>query len=652
MPEFVFFKDFALVLLAALGGGLLAHALRQPLILGYIIGGLLIGPLTSHGSSPDGHLLELLAQVGVILLMFGLGLEFSFRELLSVRRDALIGGPLGVALMIALTVGLGSLLRWPLAESLFAGAVVSVVSTMVLVKILMERRELVTEHGRVMVGVSIVEDLAVVILMILLPTIGQAQRGDLIQLLLAFGRALLILAPVVWLARRAVPALMEMVARTKSVELFLLVALGISLGTAVLTASLGLSPAMGAFLAGLIISESPFVHETLARILPLRDSFVALFFVSVGTLIDPQLLFQNWALLVVLLVLIIPVKGSVRAGLTRLAGRPWRVALLVGVGFTQIGEFSFVIAKLGLDQKLISPEFYNATLAASLVSILLNSIWMRLASRSLQTRTLSTKTHLAELPISDKKHVILCGYGRMGSLLGTALEKFQIPHTVIDLDSKVVQSLKEQGVSCIYGDAGNETVCRQAHPEMASLAVLLLPDSNCARQAFRNLKTLNPELSVIARAHWDSDREALFREGATEVIQPEFEGGTEVIRHAFVNLGIPALSLESYLHQLREERYGRVLQGWLEREASFEKLQKVQEVEIGKGSAFENLSLKDARVRERTGVSVMSIKKHNGSVMTNPPSETVMAAGDRVTVIGLSTQLLEFLELARAGPKN
>ncbi|MBI1742717.1 cation:proton antiporter, partial [Candidatus Acetothermia bacterium] len=293
MPELAFFKDFALVLLAALGGGLLAHALRQPLILGYIVGGLAISPFTTHAASPNGHALDLLAQVGVILLMFGLGLEFSLRDLLSVRRDALLGGPLGIALMISLTVGVGNLLGWALEQSLFAGAIVAVTSTMVLVKMLMERQELATEHGRVMVGISIVEDLAVVVLLILLPAIGQAQQGNLLGLLVAFGRALLILAPVVLLAMRAVPAMMEVVARTKSVELFLLVALGISLGTAVFTASLGLSPAMGAFLAGLIISESPFVHETLARILPLRDSFVALFFVSVGTLIDPGLLLGN-----------------------------------------------------------------------------------------------------------------------------------------------------------------------------------------------------------------------------------------------------------------------------------------------------------------------------------------------------------------------
>jgi CPA2 family monovalent cation:H+ antiporter-2 len=652
MLELIFFKDFALVLLAALAGGLLAHALRQPLILGYIIGGLVISPFTTPPSSPDGQALDLLAQVGVILLMFGLGLEFSLKELLSVRREALIGGPLGIALLIGITIGLGTLLGWSLDQSLVAGAIVSVVSTMVLVKLLMQRGELSTEHGRIMVGISIVEDLAVVVLMLLLSAVGQAQQGHVFELFMALGRALVILIAVVWLARRAVPAVMGIVARTKSAELFLLVALGISLGTAVFTASLGLSLAMGAFLAGLIISESPFVHETLARILPLRDSFVALFFVSMGTLIDPQLLVENWTLLAFFLFLIIPIKGTVRAGLTLLTGRPWRVALLVGVSFTQIGEFSFVIAKLGLDERLISTELYNATLAASLVTILLNSLWVQITARSLRTLAPSRATDTLVTEDNLKNHVILCGYGRMGSLIGAALENFNMPYVVIDLDSKTVKHLKERGVPSTYGDAGNERVCQSADPARAALAVLVLPDSESARRAFRALKTLNPALPIITRAHWDSDREALFREGATEVIQPEFEGGNQMIRHVFVHLGIPAASLEAYLHQLHEQRYGRVLQGWLEREATLDKLQKMQEVEIQANSALVNLSLKDAKMRERMGVSVLSVKKRDGSVIANPPPEIVLTAGDRLVVIGLASQLLEFLEWTRAEPKD
>jgi CPA2 family monovalent cation:H+ antiporter-2 len=647
MTDFAFIKDFSLVLIAALGGGLLAHALRQPLILGYIVGGLLIGPFTSHPTSSNGQVLELLAQVGVILLMFGLGLEFSLRELLSVRREALIGGPLGIALMIGLTLGLGAWLGWPLEQSLFAGAIVAVVSTMVMVKVLIDRQELSTEPGRVMIGISIIEDLAVVVLMILLPAVGQAEQGNLGELFSALGRALLILAPVLVLARRAVPALMELVARTKSVELFLIVALGVSLGTAVFTASLGLSPALGAFLAGLIISESPFVHETLARILPLRDSFVALFFVSVGTLIDPQALVENWGLLAVLLFLIIPIKGSVRALLTRLTGRPWRVALWVGVGFTQIGEFSFVIAKLGLDQNLISRELYNATLAASLLTILLNPLGMRMVSVFLQRFSRDTSSSLSDVRV-PQGHVILCGYGRMGGLVGGALEHFGLAYTVIDLDSKVVKKLAQKNIRSIYGDAGSETICHQAHPEKAKLALLMLPDSESAGRAFRALKKLNPQLPIIARAHWDSDREALFREGATEVIQPEFEGGNEMIRHTLVHLGIPASALESYLHELRKERYGSVLQGWLERESSFEKLQKMQEIEIERDSAFEKCTLKEAKVRERTGVSVLSLKKRDGSLITNPSPEAIMEVGDRVVIIGQPSQILEFMQMSRA----
>jgi CPA2 family monovalent cation:H+ antiporter-2 len=527
---------------------------------------------------------------------------------------------------------------------------------MVIAKLLMEREELNSEHGHVMIGTLLVEDLAVVVLLVLLPALYQLEQVDLISVGLALLKGLAILVPVLLLATRAVPRLIERVARTRNFELFILVALALSLGTAVGTAQLGLSPAMGAFLAGLIIGESDFVHETLARILPLRDLFVALFFVSLGMLINPAIILENLPLHAPLVALVIAAKGLLRGWIVYLFRYPVRVAFLVTLGFTQIGEFSFVLARLGASLGAISYANYNVLLATALLSIFVSTFLFRLAHP--WWTWLSARLPGLEPPpegltsgvlseTASPGHVILCGYGRIGSAVGTALERFNIPQVVIESDRQILAQLKDRSIPVIYGDAANERVCHAAHPDTATLAVIALPDAFHARQAFRNLKRLNPQLPIIARAHWDEEREELFREGVTEVIQPEFEGSIEMIRHALAHVGIPALDMESYLHQLRQQRYSRLLQEWLQREDPTGKLQKIQEIEISAGGAFSGHSLRECQIRERTGVSVIQVRHKAGEITANPSPDTVLQPGDRVVVMGSPRQLIEFLEMNR-----
>jgi CPA2 family monovalent cation:H+ antiporter-2 len=299
------FTDLAFVFLAAVVGGSLAWALRQPLILGYVFGGLLISPFTPGPSVSDPRSFDLFAEIGVVLLMFSIGLEFSVRDLMRIKWIALLGGPLAVLLFIVLGTGTGVLLGWGMVPSLAVGVVISVSSTMVLARLLLDRGELHSHHGRIMMGLSLVEDLAAVVLMVLLPKLGELEPGRLVAIALALGWAALILIPFLYLVSRVIPPLLNQMARMRSAELFLLVALAIGLGTAALTQAVGLSLALGAFLAGLIISESDYAHETLARLLPLRDTFGALFFVTVGGLIDPRTVLDNLTVLVMLVLLIV-----------------------------------------------------------------------------------------------------------------------------------------------------------------------------------------------------------------------------------------------------------------------------------------------------------------------------------------------------------
>jgi monovalent cation:H+ antiporter-2, CPA2 family len=377
--EGTFYRDLAYVFGAAVAGGALARALRQPMILGYVLGGIVVGPFTPGPRVTDVHEFELLAEVGVILLMYTLGLEFSFRDLLRVKWVAIVGGPLGILLSAALGLGVGSLLGWSWQQGVAVGAIISVASTMVLSRFLVERGQLRSEQGQIMIGITLVEDLAVVVLTILLPSLGNLSADKLLVLATAMGKAVLILIPVTFIAHKLVPPLMQRVLKAANPEFFVLVALALGFLTAALTHAVGLSLALGAFLAGLLVSESEAAHQTMQHLLPLRDAFVALFFVTMGILVNPRILISRPSLLLVIVGLVVVGKLVIWTVVVKLFRYPIRTALMVGVGLTQIGEFSYVLVRVARDANIVGDDMYNATLAASIVTILINGLLLRLA---------------------------------------------------------------------------------------------------------------------------------------------------------------------------------------------------------------------------------------------------------------------------------
>ena len=371
------FKELSYIFIAAILGGAVAWRLRQPLILGYVLAGIAISPFTPGPAVREAHTFQVVAEVGVVLLMFSIGLEFSLDELAEVKWVALAGGPLGVVLLSALGAGVGALLGWGARTGMVVGMIVSVASTMVLSRLLMDSGELQSPHGKVMIGITLVEDLVVVVLTILMPVLATLSPHHLLGVALALGKAALILAPIGFLAVYLVPRWLARVARAENKELFLLVILAICLGTAALTEAVGLSLALGAFAAGLIVSASDYAHRALDQMLPLRDAFVALFFVTVGTLMNPRAVFLRPGLLLTILLLVIIGKFVVWTGVVRLFRYRLRTAALVGTGLTQIGEFSFILVQVAHANALVGDEFYHATLAASLISILINATLVR-----------------------------------------------------------------------------------------------------------------------------------------------------------------------------------------------------------------------------------------------------------------------------------
>ncbi|MGA2353758.1 MAG: cation:proton antiporter [Terriglobales bacterium] len=401
-PNPILFRDLTYIFVAAVFGGVVAWRLHLPLILGFVLGGIAISPFTPGPRLSDLHTFEVFAEVGVVLLMFSIGVEFSIPDLMRVKWVALVGGPIGILLMLGATLGAGTLAGWSATESLVIGAAVSVASTMVLARLLSDSGRLATTYGRVMIGITLVEDLAVICMTVVIPVLGDSKDGGLLMAVWILGKALLFLIPLVFVAIKVIPRLLRQVKRTCNAELMLLVAIAICLGTAALAHAVGFSVALGAFLAGVSISSLPDLHDAHTQLVPLRDAFVALFFVSLGTLIDPRVLANHLPLLAWMLLLIVAGKFLVWSSVVLLFRYPLRTAVAVASGLTQIGELSFVVVQVAQSAGLVEQEVFSTVIAASLISILLNVFIVRgvfaWLDRRLEREGVSTSQDRALVP--------------------------------------------------------------------------------------------------------------------------------------------------------------------------------------------------------------------------------------------------------------
>lgn len=376
-PNPLIFRDLTYIFTAAILGGLVAWRLRLPLILGFILGGIVVSPYTPGPHLSDLHTFEVFAEVGVVLLMFSVGVEFSLRELMEVKWVALLGAPLGILSMMGVAVLATKLAGWSFTNGIVIGATVSVASTMVLARLLTDTGKATATFGRVMIGITLVEDLAVICMTVVLPVLGGSGEGRLQKAAWTLGEALILLVPLVILAMTVIPRLLRRVKLMNDPELFLLVAIAVCLGTAALAERVGFSVALGAFLAGFSISGSEDLHDAYTQLTPLRDAFVALFFVSLGTLIDPKVLANSLPLLAIMLLLIFGGKFLIWTTVVWLFRYPIKTAIAVAAGLTQIGELSFVVVQSARSAGLVEENVFSATIAASLLSILINVFIVR-----------------------------------------------------------------------------------------------------------------------------------------------------------------------------------------------------------------------------------------------------------------------------------
>ena len=606
--------DIALILVAALLGGLVARRLGLPLILGYILAGVAVGPNTGGPTVSSVHDIELLAEIGVALLLFTIGLHFSLDELAPVRRVALFGTAAQMALTIAFGYGLGRLLGFGWQEAAWFGALLSLSSTAVVLKSLSEQGVMGTLSSRVIIGMLVAQDLAVVPLIIVLPELGSLGQG-LSELGVAALRAAAFVAVMVVFGRRVLPWLMARVAAWNSRELFLISVVAIGLGVGYATYLFGLSFAFGAFVAGLVLSQSDYSHQALADVEPLRDVFAMLFFVSVGMLLDPAFLIQNAGTVALVVALVFAVKGLVFAGVVRAFGYGNIIPFAVGLGLFQVGEFSFVIARVGVEEGAISESNYSIVLSTAVITMSLTPFAMRLAPllygrwRERFPKEAMSTFNLPERGLGD--HVVIAGYGRVGSFVARLLARLNQPFVVVDPNPARADEARDSGYPVVYGDAGAEPVLEAAGVRRARLVIVTVPDPVGARLVVERARSINPIVHVVARTTTVEQLGELGRLGVYEAVHPESEAGLELGRQALSHLDVPAGDIQRFADEVRRELYAPITRQGTEGDllAQLERASRQIETEwvrLPENSPLEGRTIGDLGVRTQTGASIVA----------------------------------------------
>ncbi len=644
--------DIAIIVVAGLIGGIIAQRLRQPLILGYILAGVIVGPYTGGVTVVEVHDIELLAEIGVALLLFALGLEFSLKELRPVARVALIGTPIQIGLTMALGYAIGQWQGMSWVHSLWLGGLIALSSTMVVLKTLSNQGRMGTLSSRVMIGMLIVQDLAVVPLMIILPQLNDPEAG-LPLLGWAAARAALFLLVMVLVGTRLLPWLMRHIAAWNSRELFLLAITAIGLGVGYATYLSGLSFALGAFVAGMVLSESDYGHQALSDIIPLRDLFGLLFFVSVGMLLDPAFLLNNLVVVAVVVLVVTLGKGLIFGLLSRLFGYRNIVPLAVGLGLFQVGEFSFVLARVGVATNSIDANLYSLTLTVAIVTMLLTPLLSGFTAplHSLRLRWFPAEpVQTVNLPKAGLHgHVVIAGGGRVGQYVAQVLQRMGLAFVIVELDFRRVEEAKRAGYSVIFGDATQQIVLEAAEVDEARLVLVTVPSVFTAQLVVDAVRLLNPPLHIVARAEGLEQMQTLHQQGVYEIVQPEFEAGLEMTRQALLHLNLPISEIHLYTDQVRQELYAPLYESHTEY-TSLSQLQNVARLlavewfSLPAQSGLVGCTLGECHIRSRTGASVVGVMR-GGTFTPNPPISYRFQAGDWVAVMGGSEELTAFGEL-------
>ncbi len=646
MQELVFLKSLIIILGVAAVVVFALHRLKVPSIVGFLLAGMLLGP---HGLKfiQDLDTIQTFAEIGVILLLFTIGLEFSLSRFLKMRLEVFgIGG-----LYVLITVGMTSLISYQWLKdtntAIFTGFLVSLSSTVIVMKLLSERAETDTPHGRISIGILIFQDLCVVLFMLLIPIMSGGRGID--ELILTFGKAIAIIAIVLLSARWVVPNLLHQIVRTRSRELFVITILILCFGTAFLTSEFGLSLALGAFLAGLVISESEYAHEATSAILPFRDSFNGLFFISVGMLMDTSFFINNLMLVLSLvggIILLKSLSGFLSMYLLR---RPLRTSIQSSINLAQVGEFSFVLAVAGLAAGVISNEVYQVFLSASVLTMLLTPFIMqvspfissRLSSQKLLKRLERIKelSGLEDFPKKRKDHVIIIGFGLNGRNLARVLKEADISYVALELNTDTVRDMRKGGEPIYYGDGTKIEVLHRLGVKTARILVIAISDPASCRNIVQITRKENPELFIIARTRYTAEVDDLFKLGADDVIPEEFETSIEIFSRVLSQYQMSRNVISNSIDMIRKDGYRLLRQAGvstrkhlLEKHAVFSHVD-IETFTIYPNSPVSGKSIKDLGFRSKTGATIIAVERNNQMHTVLDPGFT-FKIGDIVFITG------------------
>ncbi len=624
----------------------LLYRLKIPSIVGFLVAGAIIGPY-GIGIVKDTHSVETLAEVGVVLLLFTVGIEFSMVKLLRIKKAVIGGGGLQVSFTIILSAITSYLVTANINRSVFFGFLVALSSTAIVLKILTEKGEIDSPHGRMMTGILIFQDLCVVPLMLLIPALS-GEGIDIMEVAIKMGKAVLIIAVVLLSARWLVPRLLHQIVHTKSRELFITTIILLCLGIALLTSRFGLSLALGAFLAGLIISESEYAHQATSDILPFKDSFIGLFFVSVGMLIDTSYVSDNLFKIVLAVILIFGLKVITGMFSALMTGSPLRTSIHTGLGLAQIGEFSFVLAIAGKSSSIITEEFYQIFLSSSVLTMMLTPFVLNaapgisgwIASRHLLKRVSRVKriSEKEGFPRKRQEHVIIIGFGLNGRNLARVLKEAEIPYVVLEMNSDTVKEMRKKGEPIYYGDGTSKEILHKMGIEKARLLVVAISDPSSTRRIVAIARHENPDVYIIVRTRYLVELDDLRELGADEVIPEEFETSVEIFSRVLHKYHYPNNIILDMVDKVRSDSYTMLRKVELPRRHVFEKYEwlpeiKVDGYKVSEGSHLVRRSIAELQVRKITGATIIAVRR-GSEVFTNPEPGFRFKAGDIIIFTG------------------
>ena len=645
MSDLPFLRQLIIVLAATISIVFVFQKLRLPTIVGFLLAGVIIGPnglqlITSLSQ------VETLAEIGVVLLLFSIGLEFSFETIVSVQRRVIWAGLLQVGLTILLVLALTRFFGLSIEIGIFYGFLLSLSSTAIVLRIYNDRREINSIQGRLASGILLFQDLCIVPMMLLLPVLGQSGKGSLVSIVWAVAKALFALVLIVWAARRFLPRLLHQVALLRNREIFILFVVLICLGTAWLASESGLSLALGALIAGLVISESELSHQIIADVLPLRDCFSGIFFISIGMLLNLDLLTRDFLTPLMNLLLIVGIKSLVIFAVFWWLYGSIRLAVLLGLSLAQVGEFSFILAKAGINYKLLTPANEQLFLAGSILSMiatpfLIQSVHGLAVGLEAMLGASPESTSAGETAASEnvaQGHVVVVGYGLNGQNLARVLKEVGIPYRVLEMDPDLVRCAKAAGEPIFFGDGTRPEILQQAGIRQARVVVIAISDPAATARVVSQARRLRPDLYIIVRTRYVAEIDHLYRLGANQVIPEEFETSVEIFARVLEEYHVPRNVISLQVDLIRKEHYstlrGLRLQG--------KQLDELNQFLVGTttdifsivgASPVVGKSLEEVDLRSRCGATVIAVVRA-GKSYHNLGADFALAAGDMLVLLG------------------